>query len=362
MHVGDRGVLQDRALGDELAVLDAHARDLHADAGVEARGQAGADLEAEQAAAEQRVAVAAVGDDLRHRVDDRLREALGALGAEHLRRAVAAERGAELVGQARLVADHDGVALAAELAGEPGALGDGAERVLVERAVVVQRVDQDRAHASSFLSSSHDDDLLDRLVGVLVLDDLARLLGGGRLEVGAVRAGVVVADAAGLDADVAGGLGVERLLLRAHDRLQRRVARLVDRVADGDHGRQLDEHGVVAVLGLALAAQRAVLDVDLDHLRERGHPQVVGDDRADRVALAVVGLLAEQHEVGRLGLQRLGERVAGAVDVRAGERLVGQVQRAVRAERDGLVERAHRGLRAHRHRDDLVDLAPRRPP
>ena len=192
--------------------------------------------------------------------------------------------------------------------------------------------------------------------GVLVLDDLARLLGGGGLEVGAVRAGVVVADAVGLDADVAGGLRLERLLLRAHDRLQRRVARLVDRVADGDDGRELDEHRVVAVLGLALAAQRAVLDVDLDDLRERRHLQVVGHDRADRVALAVVGLLAEQDEVGRLGLQRLGQRVAGAVDVGAGERLVGQVERAVGAERHGLVERAHGGLRAHRDRDDLVDL------
>ena len=35
--------------------------DLHRHAGAEARGQAGADLEAEQAAAEQRVVVAVVG-------------------------------------------------------------------------------------------------------------------------------------------------------------------------------------------------------------------------------------------------------------------------------------------------------------
>ena len=200
------------------------------------------------------------------------------------------------------------------------------------------------------------DDLLDRVVGVLVLDDLPRLLGGRGVELGAVGARVVVADAAGLDADVAGAERLERLLLRAHDRLQRRVARLVDRVADRDHGRQLDHHGVVAVLGLALAAQLAVLDVDLDHLRQRRHPQVVGHDGADRVALAVVGLLAEQDEVRALLGQRLRERVARAVDVGAGERLVGEVQRAVGAERDGLVERAHGGLRAHRDGDDLVDV------
>ena len=59
LDLGDRGVAEDRALGDELAALGAHGGDLHRHAGAEARGQAGADLEAEQAAAEQRVVVAA---------------------------------------------------------------------------------------------------------------------------------------------------------------------------------------------------------------------------------------------------------------------------------------------------------------
>src|SRR5919206_2171727 len=49
VHVGDLRVLQDRAARDELAVLDLDLGDLHADAGVEPRGEAGADLEAEQA-------------------------------------------------------------------------------------------------------------------------------------------------------------------------------------------------------------------------------------------------------------------------------------------------------------------------
>ena len=152
------------------------------------------------------------------------------------------------------------------------------------------------------------------------------------------------------------GLRVERLLLRSHDRLQARVARLVDRVTDRDHGRQVDLDRVVAVLGLALADELAVGDVHLDHLGQRRHLQVVGDDGADRVALAVVGLLAEQDEVGLLGLEHLGERVAGRADVGSLERRVGQVNRAVGAERDRLVQRAHRGLGSHRHRDDLVHL------
>src|SRR4051794_30960321 len=48
VHRGDLRVAEDRALGDELAVLDADVGDLHADPGVQPRGQAGADLEAEQ--------------------------------------------------------------------------------------------------------------------------------------------------------------------------------------------------------------------------------------------------------------------------------------------------------------------------
>ena len=146
------------------------------------------------------------------------------------------------------------------------------------------------------------------------------------------------------------------LLLRAHDRLERRVARLVDRVADGDDGGQLDGDGVVAVLGLALAAQLAVLDVELDDLRERGHLEVIGHDGTDRVALAIGRLLAEQHEVGRLRLEHLGERIAGRADVRPGERVVGEVHRAVGSEGDGLVERAARLGGRHGHGDYLLDV------
>src|SRR5919201_6830606 len=88
----DRRIAEDRALGDELAAVDVDRGDLHRDAGAEARGEAGADLEAEQAAAEQRIAVAVVGDDLGHRVDHRLGQALGRPRAIDLRRAVGAQR------------------------------------------------------------------------------------------------------------------------------------------------------------------------------------------------------------------------------------------------------------------------------
>jgi hypothetical protein len=89
--------------------------------------------------------VAVVGDHPGHRVDHRLGEALGRVDAERLRRAVVAQRGTEVVGQV-VATDDDRMALAADLGGQARALGDGAERVLVDGALVVQGVDQDVGH------------------------------------------------------------------------------------------------------------------------------------------------------------------------------------------------------------------------
>ena len=82
---------------------------------------------------------------------------------------------------------------------------------------------------------------------------------------------------------------------------------------------------------------------------------MLGDDRADRVALAVVRLLAQEHKVGALALERLGQRVAGRSHVGPGEGLVAEVHRAVSSQRHRLVQRAHGRLGPHRHRDDLLD-------
>src|SRR3954453_184070 len=66
-HVDDGRVLQDRPPGHHPAALGPDPGDLHGHAGVQPRRESCADLEAEQAAAEQRVLVAVVLDDLRHR-------------------------------------------------------------------------------------------------------------------------------------------------------------------------------------------------------------------------------------------------------------------------------------------------------
>ena len=84
-------------------------------------------------------------DHLRHHVDHRLGEPLGALRTEYLPGAVCAELGDQLVGQV-VAADDDRVRLAANLGGARRALRDRAKRVLVEGALVVQDVDQNVGH------------------------------------------------------------------------------------------------------------------------------------------------------------------------------------------------------------------------
>src|SRR5205823_6162278 len=103
-------------------------------------------------------------------------------------------------------------------------------------------------------------------------EEVDDLLGGGAVVLDlpgiAARRRVAQAVDLGLRAALADGAAVEaevgererllRLLLRAHDPLQRRVARLVDRVRDGDDGRERRLDDVVAELRLPLAADGAV--------------------------------------------------------------------------------------------------------
>ena len=106
-RVDEGGVAQDRAHGHEPAVLGAHLGDLHRDPGAHAGGEAGADLEAEQPAAEQRPAVAVRAHELGHRVHHRAGEALRRPHAEDPRGAVGAECGAPVVGEVVAAHHHD---------------------------------------------------------------------------------------------------------------------------------------------------------------------------------------------------------------------------------------------------------------
>ena len=113
-------------------------------------------------------------------------------------------------------------------------------------------------HQTSFFSSEEVDDLLR---GGAVVLDLAAVAARRRVaerEHLGLRAGL--ADVVGVDAEVGERERLLRLRLRAHDPLQRRVARLVDRVGDRDHGRERRLDPVVAELGLALHGRLAVGD------------------------------------------------------------------------------------------------------
>src|SRR5580765_775880 len=105
------------------------------------------------------------------------------------------------------------------------------------------------------------------------------------------RARACLARLLGRHAEVGQRKRLLRLLLGAHDPLQRRVARHVDRVRDGDHGRDRRLDHVVAELGLPLAAHLPVRVLELGDLRDQRPLQPVGDRRPEHGAVTVVGLL-----------------------------------------------------------------------
>ena len=142
------------------------------------------------------------------------------------------------------------------------------------------------------------------------------------------------------------------LLARAHDRLERGVARLVDGVRDRDDGRQRRLDDVVARLALPLRAHAAVGQLEPGDLRHERELEVLGDGRGHDVGVGVGRLLAEQHEVGPEMLRGGRQHAGGRGDVGALERRIADQQRLVRAQRERLVQRPHGALGAHAERRD----------
>ena len=255
--------------------------------------------------------------------------------------------GAGLAGQGRelVVADeHRG-----DVGIERGSLGEHAERSRRARLLVVLEEDEE-THTQVALRQVVEDGLRR---GAVVLDrDRA---GTGRRRTDAEHDGLRAGDTerVGGDPEVGRGQRVERLLLRAHHPLQRRVARLVDRVAHGHDGGQRCLDAVVAHLGLALDLDQAVAERELRRLRHERQLQPLGDRGPEHRAATVGGLLPEQDEVGRLPLEHGGEHAARRDQVGAGDRVVVDEHRTVGAHAQGGAQRLRRRRGAHRDDHDL---------
>ena len=159
--------------------------------------------------------------------------------------------------------------------------------------------------------------------------------------------------AAGVHADVARRLRLHRLLLRAHDPLQRRVARLVDAL-DHRHDRgQRALHDRVAALLLAVDRDRRAVDVHLLGVRQAGQLQVLGHRLRNERRARVGRLGSHEHQVELHAAERLRQHLRRGHRVGAVQARVAHQDAAVGAERQRLADRVLLGaLGPHgQHRD-----------
>src|SRR6478609_5004738 len=193
---------------------------------------------------------------------------------------------------------------------------------------------------------------------VLVRDDLAghaRRAGGGVLDRGPRG---VEADLARVDPDVAERPGLERLLLRRHDALERRVARLAGLVGDRQHQRQRATDDLGRGVAVALDADLVALRLDHRGQRDLRKVQALGEHRGDDSAGGVGRGHAAHHDVRCPGLlDRLREHERGGDVVGAGNRVVADVDALVGPHLQRLAHRVDGLLRTDGQRGDLGVLA-----
>ncbi len=260
------GVAERRPLADELAVRDRQIGEIPVQPRVEARRETGRDVGGENRGAEEHRVGAGLLDERRERVDSRLRERrreLRRLARVNLGRTERTRAGRDC---GRALAEHDAHGVT-----ERRGLREHPEPALLERAAVVLEEHEERHR--SFLSTTRSRIFCAAEPSSSIFTWSPREGGGAELEDGRLRA--CLARRARVHPDVGERQRLLRLRLRAHDPLERRVARLVDRVRDGDDRRERSGDDVVAVLGLALAVHRAVVDGQRRDLRDR--PAAAGD-------------------------------------------------------------------------------------
>ena len=152
------------------------------------------------------------------------------------------------------------------------------------------------------------------------------------------------------------------LLLRRHDALEVRVARLVGLVGDGEQHRQLGLEAQRGVVGFAHGTHRRGIGgkFDVRHLGQLGQAQAFGQLRGNQRGLGIGGGHAGDDEVeGAQVLHGRGEGQRGGPGVGPGQRVVAQVHALGGAHLQGLLHGVRRGLRAHAQGRDGV--ARRRP-
>ena len=175
----------------------------------------------------------------------------------------------------RTLADEDARRLA-----EGRRLGQHAERALLDGAFVMLEEDQ-RLHEQLPLREQ----IHDLLGGRAVVLELQRVAARRRAaEATHLRARAALSDVPGVQSQVGDREALLRLRLRAHDPLERRVARLVDRVRDGDDGRQRRGDMVVAELRLPLGVYRSILHIEPGHLRHERQLEVARQRRRQSTA------------------------------------------------------------------------------
>src|SRR3989442_14917726 len=103
-----------------------------------------------------------------------------------------------------------------------------------------------------------------------------------------------------------GEFDLERLLFRRHDPFERGIARLVQALVGGEHGRQRELHDLDAAFDLALRRPRAAGDLEVSDGRDAGQVEQLRHHGTDLMVVIVDRHLPEQDQVeaGVLELRR----------------------------------------------------------
>ena len=224
-----------------LARLTVEVDEPPVEPGIEPRSETRGHIGGQHRLREQHSVEALVAHELREHVDARLRQrrrhAL-VVGDPHRPRAV---RAGALRERAHTGADEH----AADVAADLRRLRKYTERALRNRAFMMLEKDQRLGHQTSRFETRNSRicSAPEPSSSIFRASPRARR----RVQRDHRRRGRLGAS------DIHGRKRLLRLLLRAHDPLQRRIPRRVDRVRDRDHRRQRRADRVVAVLGLPLA-------------------------------------------------------------------------------------------------------------